>query len=61
MQSTLVDITSYLQLCSAELFGCYTVIQAKFKMTCESAASTTGLLILFFLMKHSKLSITYLV
>ena len=48
MQSTFVDVTNHLQLCSAELPGCYIVIQADLKLTGEFTAPTIGLLTLFF-------------
>ena len=57
MQSTLVDATSYLQLCSAKLPGHCVVVQADSKLTGGSAALTTGLLTLFLLVKHGKSSI----
>ena len=60
MQSTLVDVTSYLQLCSAKLPGYRFVIEADSRLTGESVALITGLLTLFFLVKHGKSSITYL-
>ena len=42
MQNIFVDITSYLQLCSAKLTGYSIVIQVKPKLTDDSAVSTTG-------------------
>ncbi len=60
MQSTLIDVTSHLQLYSAELPGRRIVVLADSKLTDESATPTTGLLTLFFLVEHGKLSIKYL-
>ena len=57
MQSTLVDATSYLQLYSTELLGYCIIVQADSKLTGRSAAPTTGLLTLFLLVEHGKLSI----
>ena len=48
MQSTLVDVTSYLQLCFAELPDYCVAIQAESKLTSRSAFLTAGLPILFF-------------
>ena len=60
MQSTFIDITSYLQYCPADLLGCYVVMQAGSMLIDESAAPMIGLLILFFLVKHGKWSIACL-
>ena len=57
MQSIFVNAICHLQLCSAELSDRFVIVQAKSKLTYGSAASTTKLLILFFLGKHDKLSI----
>ena len=49
MQSIFIDITNHLQRCSTELLGYCIVMQAKSILIDRSAAPTTGLLILFFL------------
>ena len=54
MQSTLLDAASYLQLYFAKLRGYCVVVQAEFKLTGRSTASTTGLPILFLLVEHNK-------
>ena len=54
MQSIFVNATSHLQHCSAKLLGYYIVIQAKSMLIDRSTVPTTGLLILFFLVKQSK-------
>ncbi len=60
MQSTFVDITSYLQLCFAELPDHCIVVDADYKLTIESTTPTIGVLTLFLLVEHTKLSIAYL-
>lgn len=61
MQSIFIDITSPLQLCFAKLPDCCVVVQADRELTSRSAAPAIGLLTLFLLIKHGKLSIVYLV
>ena len=52
MQSTFINIISYLQLCSAELLSYFVVIKVDSK-----AALTTILLTLFLLVKYNILNI----
>ena len=60
MQSTFVDTTSHLQLCSAKLPGHCVIVQADSKLTGRFAAFMTELLTFFFLVKYGKSSIAYL-
>ena len=57
MQSTFVNITRHLQLCSAELLGYGIVIKANSMLSDGFAAFTTGLQTLFLLVEHGKSSI----
>lgn len=57
MQSTFINVTNHLQVCSAEMPSYYIIIQADFMLIGEFATFITKLLTLFFLVENGKLSI----
>ena len=60
MQSTFVDATSHLQLCSTELLSHFVVVPVDSILTGGSTAPMTELLTLFLLIKNDKLSLVCL-
>ena len=60
MQSTFIDITSHLQLCSVKFPVYCIIVQAESKLTNGFVAPISKLPILFFLLEHGKWSIACL-